>query len=51
METKISAKRLKELERIEAKLAALEAGGVDNWEGYDISLEPFRKEDEIGDVV
>jgi len=28
----ISADRLKELERIEIKMNALEAGGVDNWE-------------------
>ena len=26
------------------KLEALEAGGVDNWEWYDDSLEDFRKE-------
>lgn len=28
-----------ELERAAAKLAALEAGGVDNWDGYEAALE------------
>lgn len=35
----VSAKRLKELERRDVLLTALEAGGVDNWDGYDWSLE------------
>lgn len=43
----ISAQRLKELERAEAKLNALEAGGVDNWEWYGESLKEYRKENEI----
>lgn len=34
----ITAERLKTLERAEAKLQALEAGGVDNWEWYGESL-------------
>ncbi len=38
MEIKISAKRLKELERAQAKLQALENGGVDNWEWYHDAL-------------
>lgn len=37
----ISEKRLEELLDIEAKMQALEAGGVDNWEGYGDSLEPY----------
>lgn len=41
---KISAKRLKELERAQAKLNALEAGGVDNWEWYSESLKDWFKE-------
>lgn len=43
----IPSKRLKALERTEAKLNALEAGGVDNWEGYDISLEGYCAENEL----
>lgn len=43
----ITSKRLETLERSEAKLNALEAGGVDNWEGYDISLEGYRAENEL----
>lgn len=44
METKISEKRLRELEIAEKKLNALEAGGVDNWEWYGEAIEPFIKE-------
>mgnify|MGYP005819456887 CR=1 FL=1 len=39
---KISKKRLRELEISEEKLNALEAGGVDNWSGYEMSLEEFN---------
>ena len=35
--------RIKELERAEAKLQALENGGVDNWEWYSDSLEEYNK--------
>lgn len=35
----ITEERLKELEDAEAKLLALEAAGVDNWEGYDFAME------------
>ena len=35
---KISTERLAELLKAERKLDLLEAGGVDNWEGYDSSL-------------
>lgn len=38
---KITDKRLKELERTEAKLNALEAGGVDNWDFYGESLKKY----------
>lgn len=34
----VEEKRLVELLREELNLKALEAGGVDNWEGYDDSL-------------
>jgi hypothetical protein len=37
----------KEIERRLAKLEALEAGGVDNWEGYDFAMESWRKEEEL----
>jgi len=47
---KIEPKRLKELERAEAKLNALEAGGVDNWDNYDDSLEEYRAVNELEDV-
>src|SRR5574343_332625 len=40
----ISAKRLKELERIEMKMNALESGGVNNWEFYGDALEEYNKE-------
>ena len=40
-ETRISKQRLRELERAEAKLMALEAGGVDNWEWYAESLKQY----------
>ena len=43
----LSEKRIRELERAEAKLEALEAGGVDNWDFYDDSLEGWRKEEEL----
>jgi len=43
----ISNERLKELERAEAKLQALDAGGVDNWEWYSQSLEEYHKANEL----
>jgi len=48
---KIDPKRLKELERSEAKLNALEAGGVDNWEWYGDALAPLQKQEEIDDEI
>ena len=47
----ITAKRLEELEKIERKMCALEAGGVDNWEWYDESLKEFRKEEDIQETL
>lgn len=38
--------RLEELLRSEAKLSYLEAYGVDNWEGYDMAMSDFYKEEE-----
>ena len=46
----ITTQRLKELERAEAKLQALEAGGVDNWEWYGESLKGWREENEIEEL-
>jgi hypothetical protein len=39
----ITAERLAELEDIEAKMSALEAGGVGNWTDYDTALEDYRE--------
>ncbi len=41
----ISDQRLKELERIERKMGALEAGGVDSWTYYGEALKEYRKEE------
>ena len=44
----------KNIERKLAKLAALEAGGVDNWEWYDESLKEYRttiERDETAETV
>ncbi len=45
----MDAKRLRELERAEAKLNALERGGVDNWDGYDLSLESYRAKNQLAE--
>jgi len=37
--------KIAELEQRDAILTALEAGGVDNWEGYEPSLEEMRSSD------
>jgi hypothetical protein len=47
----MNQERLNQLLKAERKLSALEASGVDNWEGYGYALEPLRKEDEKQDVV
>jgi hypothetical protein len=39
----ISKEEFLELVRDSEKLAALEAGGVSNWEWYDLSLEDYEK--------
>ncbi|MCK5616358.1 hypothetical protein KAR91_81605 [Candidatus Pacearchaeota archaeon] len=38
----LSKERIKELERKEAKLNALEAGGVDNWKWYGEALKEYN---------
>lgn len=40
----ITAQRIKELEEAELRLRALEAAGVDNWEGYGFALDKIDKE-------
>lgn len=35
-------KRIKELEESEKMLRALEAAGVDNWQGYELALESLE---------
>lgn len=45
--TKITKSRLSELEDIELKMQALEAGGVENWEWYGESLEKYNKDKEF----
>lgn len=45
----ITKQRLKDLEDCEAKLGALEMGGVDNWEWYGESLKGYFKEKELAE--
>lgn len=47
----LSQKEYRSLLDKAAKLDALEAGGVDNWQYYDISMEPLRKERELNDAT
>jgi len=51
MKTAIDNKRLKELEKAEAKLNALESGGVDNWEWYDQAMTPYLESIELEEKV
>lgn len=51
MKTEITQKRLKELERLEAKMQALEAGGLENWEWYGESLEGWHAENDLDESV
>ena len=48
---KISKTRLKQLERMEAKLNALESGGVDDWDFYDDALEQYHLENEMEERI
>jgi len=43
----ITEQELKKLYRDQAKLQALEAGGVDNWVNYDDSLEKWYAQNEL----
>lgn len=47
----ISKERLKQLEKAEAKLTALENGGVDNWSFYGEAMEEYNKQEEIEEKI
>ncbi len=47
----ITKERLKKLERIEAKMIALECAGVDNWEGYGIAMEEIEKQERVDNTI
>ena len=47
----ISEDRIRELEKAERKLRALENGGVDNWDGYDFAMEDIHKENAYEEFV
>lgn len=51
MSVELSKHEYEKLQREVAKLRALEAGGVDNWEWYDESLKEWRKENEVEELV
>ncbi len=42
----ISRDEYERLQRAERKLSALEAGGVDNWDGYDWAMEALQDEED-----
>ena len=46
----IPKSELERLRMIESKMAALEKGGVDNWEWYDESLSSWRAENEVNEL-
>lgn len=48
---KIDISRYNELIDKEKQLDALHAGGVDNWEFYDVSLEPYFQEKEFEEKI
>lgn len=50
-EVKIIQSKLEDMERRLAKLDALEAGGVENWDFYDESLSDWRAENEIEEHI
>ncbi len=41
----------RKMQRRLAMLDALEAGGVDNWDGIDFALEDWRKDGEVDDLI
>jgi len=48
-QVKIDAKELKRLKDDAYRLELLEAGGVDNWDGYDDAMEPYRMTAELNE--
>jgi len=48
---KISQTEYRKMQRNLAKLAALEAGGVDNWEWYGDSLSEWNKENDLEELA
>ena len=48
---KVSKSEYDKMQRDISKLAALEAGGVDNWEGFDESLTGWRKENDLSELI
>jgi len=48
---KLSNDRVEELLDMEAKLEALESGGVNNWDGYHIALAEYRKSVEVKEKI
>ena len=46
----ISKSEIERLRMIESKMAALEKGGVDNWEWYGESLASWREENEVNEL-
>lgn len=45
-DTVVPTERYLELLRAERLLHALQAGGVDNWDGYDFALEALGEDDD-----
>lgn len=50
-EVKLTKSEYDKMQRELAKLYALEAGGVDNWEWYDESLEDWHKENALDELM
>jgi hypothetical protein len=48
---KITKLEYDKMQRDLSKLNALEAGGVDNWEGFDDSLTDWRKENDLTEMI
>lgn len=48
---KISKELFKKLQEDQQVLSALEASGVDNWDGYEDALAPIRKKSELRDRI
>ena len=47
----ITRERLRELEKYERELLALEHAGVDNWEGFDMAMDEIHKEDAFDEAL